>query len=130
VKRKNSRGQSLVESALVLAAFMGLVAGMGGVGEMLFSRQTLAGRAHDAARWGAVNSYDPDAIRNVVLYGTAQRPDGQAPLLGLPRSAVIVGDPGCPGPDCRVVVAIPDHGIQSTEPVERLGDRLLTRAAR
>ena len=113
-----SKGQSLVETTLVLAAFVGLVAGIVGVGQMLFVRQSLAERVHDAARWGAMNPYDPRAIRNLVLYGTvAPTPDAR-PFLGLTSEAVVVGNPGCPGVDCRVSVAITGQGVRSVEPCE------------
>ena len=112
------RGQSLVETTLILAAFMAMILGMVSVGQMLFVRQALAERAQDAARWGAVNAYDASAIRNLVLYGTATPSDGASAVrrLGCVRSSG--GNPGCPGVECRVSVAIPGHGIQSTEPVE------------
>jgi TadE-like protein len=112
------RGQSLVESAFILAAFMGLLVGMAGVGQLLFVRQTLADRARLAARWGALNSYDPAAIRRLVLFGTAEPAPNQSPFFGLTPNAVEVSNPGCPGPACRVTVAIPEQGIRSVEPVE------------
>jgi hypothetical protein len=124
VNRARKRaGQSLVESALILTAFMGLLLGMAGVGQMLFVRQTLADRARMAARWGAMNSYDPAAIRRVVLYGmeepgTADPAQREAPFFGLTPAAVEVSNPGCPGPACRVSVSIPEHGIRNVEPVE------------
>jgi hypothetical protein len=111
-------GQSLVESALVLAAFMGLLVGMATVGESLFVRETLADRAHMAARWGALNNFDPAAIRSVALYGAAQPPPGESAFFGLTPAQVDVANPGCPGPDCRVSVAIPAYGIRSVEPME------------
>ncbi len=116
--RRGSKGQSLVESSLILAAFMGLVLGMAGVGQMLFVRQTLSARAHDAARWGALNTYDAVAIRNLVLYGAASPATGASPFGGLAPEDVMVANPGCPGMECRVTVAIPGQGIRSTEPVE------------
>jgi hypothetical protein len=114
----NRRGQSLIESALILAAFMGLLVGMAGVGQLVFLRQTLADRARMAARWGALNSYDPAAIRRVVLFGAAQPGQGQLPSFGLTPAAVDVSNPGCPGPACRIVVEIPEQGIRSVEPME------------
>jgi Flp pilus assembly protein TadG len=111
-------GQSLVETALILAAFMGLLLGMTGVGQLIFVRQTLADRASQAARWGAVNSYNPAAIRDMVRFGTATPQPDQAPFFGLAVSAVEVSNPGCPGVQCRVSVAIPDQGIRSIEPME------------
>jgi hypothetical protein len=115
--RKES-GQSLVESALILAAFMGLLVGMASIGERLFVRQTLADRARMAARWGALKSYDPGAIRRVVLYGTAEHGPSEAPFFDLKPAAVEVSNPGCPGPACRVSVAIPEHGILCIEPMQ------------
>jgi Flp pilus assembly protein TadG len=111
-------GQSLVETALILAAFMGLLLGMTGVGELIFVRQTLADRASQAARWGALNNYSPTAIRDMVRFGTATPEQGQTPFFGLAAAAVEVSNPGCPGVECRVSVAIPEHGIRSVEPME------------
>jgi hypothetical protein len=116
-RMRRQSGQSLVESALILSAFMGLLLGMAGIGESLFVRQTLADRARVAARWGAMNSYDPAAIRRMVLFGTAAPAPGQSPFFGLAPAAVDVENPGCPGPACRVSVTIPEHGISSVEPV-------------
>jgi hypothetical protein len=118
MSRQSSKGQSLVETSLILAAFMGLLLGMAGVGQSLFVRQALADRAHDAARWGAVNTYDPVAVQNLVRYGTPTPSNGAAPFAGLAATDVIVGNPGCPGINCRVSVEIPAQGIRSVEPVE------------
>jgi hypothetical protein len=108
----------LVETTLILTAFMGLILGMVDVGQMLFVRQALAVRAQEAARWGALNTFDAPAIRNVVLYGTANPAFGATPFAVLTPQEVVVENPGCPGIDCRVSVSIPGRGIQSIEPVE------------
>jgi hypothetical protein len=117
-RARKQAGQSLVESALILTAFMGLLLAMAGVGQLLFVRQTLADRVRVAARWGALNSYDPAAIRRVVLFGTATPAPGQASFFDLTPAAVEVSNLGCPGPECRVSVAIPEHGIRGVEPME------------
>ena len=116
--RSRQNGQSLVETSLILAAFMGLLLGMLGICQTLFVRQTFADRVHQAARWGANNTFDPGSIRNIVLYGTAAPDPAAAPFMGLAASEVAVAAPGCPGTQCRVSVAIPTQGIQSTEPAE------------
>jgi len=108
---KREAGQSLVESALVLTAFLALLVGMASVGQTLFVRQALADRARIAARWGALHSYDPAAIRRIVLSGT-----GDLPSFGLTPEEIEVSDPGCPGLACRVAVAIPAQGIRCVEP--------------
>ena len=117
---QTSSGQSLVESALILTAFMGLLLGMAGVGESLFVRQTLGDRARTAARWGALNTYDPAAIRRMVLFGTAEPAPGQSPFFGLSASAIEVSNPGCPGPACRISVEIPEQGIRIVAPMETI----------
>jgi hypothetical protein len=104
------RGQSLIESALILTAFMALLLGMASVGQTLFIRQTLADRARVAARWGALNPYDPAKIRAMAEFGA------------IPASDIEVSNPGCPGPACRILVAIPAHGIRAVEPVTALED--------
>jgi hypothetical protein len=97
---------------------MGLMLGMTGIGQMLFMRQALAERTQEAARWGAVNPFDAAAIRNMVLYGAVKPSAGETPFAGMSESEIVVGNPGCPGADCRVSVAIPGQGIQAAEPVE------------
>jgi Flp pilus assembly protein TadG len=117
--RRGERGQSLVETALILVAFMSLLLAMTAIGEKLYVRQELTQRAHDAARWGALNRYDADAIRNLVRYGTTAPANDAGAFDSLKPTDVVVTNPGCPGPDCRIRVAIPAHGVQSVEPVER-----------
>jgi len=107
-----------VESALVLGSFMALLLGMTGVSEMLFVRQILTDRAHVAARWGALNAYDPQGIRNMVLFGTVTPTSDASSLMGLTPANVVIDNPGCPGANCRISVGIPEHGIRSIEPVE------------
>jgi hypothetical protein len=116
--RRGSKGQSLVETALILVAFMSLLLAMTAVGEKLYVKQELAQRAHDAARWGALNPYDAGRIRNLVLYGTTAPATGADAFDSLKPTDVVVANPGCPGPDCRIRVAIPAHGVQSVQPVE------------
>jgi hypothetical protein len=117
-RERSRRGQSLVETALILAAFMALLFGMVSVGGLLFERQTLTARTQEAARWGATHVYNAAAIRSMVLYGSSQREAGVLPYLGLSERDIVVEDPGCPGPDCRVTVAVPQHAVSSVEPIE------------
>jgi Flp pilus assembly protein TadG len=119
--RRAERGQSLVETTLILTAFMGLLLGMAGVGSTLFARQTLAARVHEAARWGSVNAYDPAAIRSLVLYGTRTPAKDASALLGLSAADIAVATPGCPGIDCRVRVDVAKHGIRSVAMLECTG---------
>ena len=115
MKRK---GQSLVETTLVLVAFVSLLLGVVDIGQTLVMRGSLADRVHTAARWGALHPYDPAAIRNMVLYGAAEPRAGDTRFPALQESDVVVRNPGCPGPDCRISVAVRSHGIEMSEPVE------------
>ena len=108
----------MVETSLILAAFLGLLLGIVTIGQMLFIRQTFSERVHEAARWGAVHRFDGAEIRNLVLYGAAAPAPGATPFMGLAASQVSVDAPGCPGAQCRVTVAIPSQGIHRTEPAE------------
>ena len=118
MKTRPDRGQSLVETSMILAAFMALIFGMIYVGQTMFVRETFTSRVHAAARWGAVNTYDPQVIRNLVLYGTPTPDPGAMPFMRLGASEIVIANPGCPGAQCRVSVAIPKQGIHSAEPVE------------
>lgn len=115
-----SKGQSLVETSLILSAFVGLLWGMLAIGQSVFVRESVSTRLHDAARWGALNRYDPAVIRNLVLFGTTSPQPDAPPFLGLAASQIVVENPGCPGSNCRVSVAIPAQNIRSVEPVEYL----------
>jgi len=112
------RGQSLVETTLVLVAFMGLLVGVIDVGQTLVIRETLADRVQAAVRWGVIHAYDPGAIRNLVLFGTAAPGAGDAPIFGLKAADIVVRNLECPGPDCRVSVAVASHGVEISAPQE------------
>src|SRR5882672_6097132 len=64
--RTNQRGQSLLESALVMLVFLPLLMGIIDVGQFLYFHQALSERARAGARWGAVNPFDGAQIANVA----------------------------------------------------------------
>jgi hypothetical protein len=113
---RSRAGQSLIETTLILAAFVGLLLGVLEIGKIMFVRQTLVERARTAARWGALHPYDSTAIQNLVLYGTSAPTPEDAPFAGLARTDVAVGNPGCPGPDCRIRVELRGEGVLMIEP--------------
>jgi len=108
------RGQALVETTLILGAFMGLLLGIVHVGVQLIERQALLERVRQAARWGATQPFAENQICNLVLFGTASPAAGVLPILDV---QVRVRQADCPGPACRVVVEAP--GVQISEMVER-----------
>ncbi|MBL8175067.1 MAG: pilus assembly protein [Bryobacterales bacterium] len=108
LRRRRSRGSSIVESAVVFLAVATMLIGAFDFGQFLFVHQALVERARRAARWGAVN--DPSnstAIANMVLYyqpGGAT--DGQAPYMGLTSSNVETAVYGAGTDDHRLRVRI------------------------
>jgi Flp pilus assembly protein TadG len=108
MKRNRQRGGTLLESALTLIVFLALFIGVFDVGEMLFIHQTLTDRARNAARWGAVNTFDATTIQNLVLYGATAPAAGQIASFGLAASNVTVTRPAISvgTPEDRVVVTI------------------------
>lgn len=72
---RGQRGQSLVESALVLFVFFGLLLGIADCAQVIFSHQDLVERVRGAARWGSLHPWQgPGPIVNLVLYGQTQEP--------------------------------------------------------
>ncbi len=107
-QRNRQKGGTLLESVLTLMVFLALFIGIFEVGEVLFVHQTLTDRARNAARWGAVNSYDATSIQNLVLYGATSQSEGQIPAFGLTAANVTISRPAASigTPEDRVVVTI------------------------
>ena len=89
---KNQRGQSMVESTLVLLVFFSLLLGVIDCGQVLFAHQSLVERVRSAVRWGVVNHWEgQDRIVNRVLYNQTEAPAGNPPaFLGLRPENVVV----------------------------------------
>ena len=89
---KRERGQSLVESTLVLLLFFAMLIGVMDVAQVLFTHQSLVERVNTAVRWGSVHPWQgADPIRNFVLYGQPDEPVRSASgYLGLDSANVEV----------------------------------------
>ena len=107
-RRTRQKGSTLLESVLTLVIFMTLAIGIFDVGEMFFVHQTLTDRARNAARWGAVNTYDATSMQNLVLYGATVPAAGQTPSFGLAASNVTISRPAASVglPEDRVIVTV------------------------
>ena len=107
-----TKGQSLVEAALVLMVFFALLLGVIDCGQVLFAHQALVARVTEAARWGSMHPFDGsgDQIANFVMY--RQPEDARtAPFLGLERRNVVVryeNPPDRPD-DERITIAIVNY---------------------
>jgi Flp pilus assembly protein TadG len=105
-KRNRQKGGTALETLLTLIAFLALFFGIFDVGTILFVHQTLTDRARNAARWGAVNAYDPTSIQNLVLYGTTAA--GATTAFGLAAANVTVSRPATNigQPEDRIIVTV------------------------
>ena len=87
------RGQSFIESTLVMLAFFSLLFAIIDFGQVLVAHQALVERARAAVRWGVVHPWDGtgDQIANLILFNQTDEPraatDG---YLGLTRENVQV----------------------------------------
>src|SRR4051794_29765904 len=69
------RGQSLVESTLVLLVFLSMLLGVFDCGQVLFAHQALVERVRTAARWGMIHpDRGTEAVTNLVLYNQPDEP--------------------------------------------------------
>jgi len=123
--RIGQRGQSVLETALILPVFMFLLIGVLDVGQVLFVHQTLAERARNAVRYGVVRNYDSEAIRNMLLYNqptVPQRP-GAVPgepvpgIFGLTPDMVQVTRHDANTHEDRVVVTLSNYPFQFYTPL-------------
>ncbi len=91
--RAHTKGQSLVESTLVLLVFFVLLFGVIDCGQVLVAHQSLVERVRSAVRWGVVRPWDGTGaeIANLILYGQPDEPrSSQDGYLGLTRANVQV----------------------------------------
>jgi Flp pilus assembly protein TadG len=119
---KSRRGQAMVESALVLLAFIAIMVATMDFGHLLFSHHTMVERVRAALRWAVVNPYDGtgDKVANMILYQQPTVPQNpQSTFMGLARSnlqitytAANTSNPN----DERITVAIVDYQFRFFSP--------------
>src|ERR1700693_4273542 len=108
IRRNRQKGGTLLEMALTLVVFLALFIGVLDIGEMFFVYQTLTDRARNAARWGAVNTFNATSMQNLVLYGATAPANGQTASFGLTTANVTVTRPAASIglPEDRVIVTV------------------------
>ena len=76
-------GNALVEGALVLLPFIGLMIAICDVGLALHLHQSLSDRVRAAARYGALRpyTYPADDVRNVAVYNHPNPPNGSRSIV-------------------------------------------------
>jgi Flp pilus assembly protein TadG len=116
-KLKGRKGQTLLESSLVLTTLLLMLIGIVDFGQFLFFHQVLTDRARAGARYAAVNPYDATAIQNVVVYNSPTAPDGNPTgLFGLTTSNVTVTPTPSTGNPNYVQVKISGFPIELISP--------------
>lgn len=65
--KHREKGQTLVESALVLLVFLSLILGTIDIGQLFYTRYMLTGQVRAVARRAAIEPLDDDAIRRLVF---------------------------------------------------------------
>ena len=82
----------MIEAALVLLVFFGLLLGAVDCGQVLVAQQSLTERVRSAVRWGVLHPWDgSDSIVNLILYNQLAEPNQTtASYLGLKPANVVV----------------------------------------
>ncbi|HUS05672.1 MAG TPA: TadE family protein [Bryobacteraceae bacterium] len=116
---KDTRGQAMLESALILLVFMATLIGIMDFGQVLWVHQSLSEQVRKGIRWGIVNPWDGtgDQIANMVLY--SQSTTGSTGFLGMTRANVQVthtaGSMANPN-DERIRIAIVNYQFRFLSP--------------
>jgi hypothetical protein len=101
------RGQSLVESTLVMIVFFAMLLGVIDCGQVLFSHQALVERVRDAVRWGSLHPYDGtgDQVANLILYRQTEEPRTSTDTFqGLTRANIqVVHEAPADRPDDEII---------------------------
>lgn len=118
-RTRSRRGSTFVEGALVLTVAIFTLIGIVDVGQVLVLHQGLVERVRAGARYGVVNSYDADKIRNVVVYNAPAPAEGAKPLMNLATSMVTttLANPGTP--EARIEVRIVNYPFRFFTPLVR-----------
>jgi len=123
-RRQRQQGNVMVESALILLAFLVILIGIVDFGQFLFIHSSLSERARLAARWGAVNyntsGFDATGIQNMVLYNQPTVPTGTPTpptYFRLQPSMVQVSHTGAGTDDERIVLTISRYPYDVLSPM-------------
>ncbi len=117
-KQHRQRGSAILESALILLAFLTTLLGVIDFGQILFFHLMLADRVRAGARFAIVSSYDPVSIANMVVYNSVTAPSvsNTTGLFGLTTSMVNVTRYDAGAKTDRVEVAISNFPLAFYSP--------------
>lgn len=97
-RKQRQAGNSILEAALTMTAFCGILFGLFDAGQLLYAQETIAERARQAVRWASVNTWNSDAqstVANMIVYGRPEHHDDDngVGIYGLSTSNVTVTRP-------------------------------------
>lgn len=104
LRHSKRAGTALVEATLTLGLYTAIIFSLWDFGYVMFLHQTLASRAENAARYGALNPADTAGMQNMVLYNSNS--GSGAGIFGLTNSNVIATRSGSGTPADRVTVTV------------------------
>jgi Flp pilus assembly protein TadG len=104
---RGRRGGAILEGALVTLILVNVLIGTFDLGQVLFIRQTFVSRARSAARYGTIANASETAVKNMVLYGSPDAPEG-APSgpFGLTAAMISVAKSDLGSSAQRLVVTV------------------------
>jgi hypothetical protein len=114
MKRRFTRGSSLVESSIVLLVFLVFFIGILDMAQAMFLHQVLADRVRTGARYAAVNPYNVTSIQNVVAYNSST--GSGSGLFSITPSMVQVNHYDAGLPTDRIQVSINSYPIHFLSP--------------
>ena len=114
--RGKQRGSAMLESALVLVVSLALIVGIMDMGQILFLRGSVLERVRAGLRAGVI-TYDPAAIKNIVLYGKAVPAEGAHPAFNLTSSMVTVTRLNANESSDRVQISVTNYPLDFYTPL-------------
>jgi len=121
-RNRGRRGQSIVETALILLVFLSTLIAVVDFGQVLFTHQMLVERVRSGLRWGMIKAWDGsgDQVANVILYGNPAPPAKGLTFLGLKRENLeVTQTPGTGGNpnDLRLRIRVVNYAFQLYTPM-------------
>ncbi len=74
-RKKNQKGASIVEAALVVLTLVGMIVFIMDVGRMMMMEQFITERARVTVRQAAVNNWTATQVQNYLVYNSITAPD-------------------------------------------------------
>jgi hypothetical protein len=114
-RNRGRKGSVVIESSLVLVVFLVISVGIADIGQFLFQHHGIVERVRTGLRYGVI-TYDPTAIRNIVLYGTATPAEGATPSFYLTSDMVAVSRADANTNEDRVMITVSNYPIKFLTP--------------